>query len=56
MVKRAFTVWDDDSSESGEEVELHEDVSMMDIEDNKSIFNSIFSLMQDNMMRMIHLR
>ena len=35
MVKRAFVVWDDDSSESREELEEHEDVSMMDIEDNK---------------------
>ena len=56
MVKRAFVVWDDDSSESREELEEHEDVSMMDIEDNESIFNSMFSLMQDQIVRMMHLR
>ena len=45
MVKRVFAVWGDESSESVEEVEENEDVSMMAIEDDESIINSIFSLM-----------
>ncbi|KAH0717495.1 hypothetical protein KY290_014097 [Solanum tuberosum] len=45
LVRKAFAVRGDDSSESEEDAESHEDVSMMAIEDDESIFNSIFSLM-----------
>ncbi|XP_015169753.1 uncharacterized protein [Solanum tuberosum] len=45
LVRKAFVVWGDDSSESEEDAESHDDVSMMAIEDDESIFNSIFSLM-----------
>jgi len=48
LVRKAFAVWGNDSSESEEDVESHEDVSMMAIEDDESIFNSIFSLMANS--------
>ncbi|XP_049373989.1 uncharacterized protein LOC125839052 [Solanum verrucosum] len=45
LVRKAFVLWGNDSSESEEDVESDEYVSMMAIEDNESVFNSIFSLM-----------
>ncbi|XP_049350219.1 uncharacterized protein LOC125814820 [Solanum verrucosum] len=48
LVRKAFAVWGNDSSESEEYVECHEDVSMMAIEDDESISNSIFSLMANS--------
>jgi len=44
MVKKAFVVWGNTSSDS-EESEHPEDVSMMAVKDDEDIFNSIFSLM-----------
>lgn len=46
LVKKAFAIWGDDSIESERDIVDHEDVSMMTIEDDKSVFNSIFSLME----------
>ncbi|XP_049406323.1 uncharacterized protein LOC125869989 [Solanum stenotomum] len=48
LVRKAFAVRGNDSSESEKDVESHEDVSMMAIEDDESIFNSIFSLMANS--------
>ncbi|KAH0689140.1 hypothetical protein KY289_016498 [Solanum tuberosum] len=48
MVRNAFAVWGNDSSESEEDEKNHEDVSMMAIENDESIFNSIFSLMANS--------
>ncbi|XP_049399696.1 uncharacterized protein LOC125863713 [Solanum stenotomum] len=45
LVRKAFAVWGNDSSESEEDVESYEDVSMMAIKDDENVFNSIFSLM-----------
>ncbi|KAH0720805.1 hypothetical protein KY290_005791 [Solanum tuberosum] len=45
LVRKALAVRGDDSSESEEDANSHEDVSMMAIEDDESVFNSIFSLM-----------
>jgi len=42
---KAFAAWGNDSSESEEDVESYKDVSMMAIEDDENVFNSIFSLM-----------
>lgn len=39
MVKKAFAVWSDYSSESGEEIEETEDVLMLSIEDDERILN-----------------
>ncbi|KAK4729569.1 hypothetical protein R3W88_022557 [Solanum pinnatisectum] len=44
VVKKAFAVWGNASSDSEEE-ENHEDVSMMAVNDDEIVFNSIFSLM-----------
>ncbi|KAH0661421.1 hypothetical protein KY284_026352 [Solanum tuberosum] len=45
LVRKAFVVWGDDSSKSEEDAESYEDVSMMAIENDENVFNSIFSLM-----------
>lgn len=45
LVKKALEVWGNASSESEEEADSHEDVSMMVVEDDGSVFNFIFSLM-----------
>ncbi|XP_049405388.1 uncharacterized protein LOC125868860 [Solanum stenotomum] len=45
LVRKDFAVWGNDSSESEEDAETHEDVSMMAIKDDENVFNSIFSLM-----------
>ena len=44
LVKEAFVVSGDDSSESQRDAEDHKNVSMMSIEDYESVFKSIFSL------------
>ncbi|KAK4729545.1 hypothetical protein R3W88_022533 [Solanum pinnatisectum] len=44
VVKKAFVVWGNVSSDSEEE-ESHENVSMMAVNDDETVFNSIFSLM-----------
>jgi len=48
MVRNAFAVGGNDASESEEDEKSHEDVSIMAIEDDESIFNSIFSLMANS--------
>jgi len=48
VVRKALVVWGNDTSESEEDDENHEDVSMMAIKDDESIFNSIFSLMANS--------
>ncbi|XP_015159851.1 uncharacterized protein [Solanum tuberosum] len=45
VVKKAFAVWGNGSSESEEEEDSHEDVSMMFVKDDEIVFNSIFLLM-----------
>ncbi|XP_049366103.1 uncharacterized protein LOC125830957 [Solanum verrucosum] len=45
VVKKALAVWGNGSSESNEEEDSHEDVSVMAIKDDETVFNSIFSLM-----------
>ncbi|KAH0664950.1 hypothetical protein KY285_026156 [Solanum tuberosum] len=45
LVRKAFVIWGDDSSELEKDVESYEDVSMMAIENDENVFNSIFSLM-----------
>ncbi|XP_049410536.1 uncharacterized protein LOC125873707 [Solanum stenotomum] len=45
VMKKAFAVWENPSSDSEEEEDNHEDVSMMVFNDDETVFNSIFSLM-----------
>ncbi|XP_049391385.1 uncharacterized protein LOC125855684 [Solanum stenotomum] len=45
LVRNVFVVWGDDSSESEEDAESYENVSMMAIEDDENVFSFIFSLM-----------
>ncbi|XP_015162449.1 uncharacterized protein [Solanum tuberosum] len=44
VVKKAFAVWENASSDSEEE-EHHDDVFMMAVKDDENVLNSIFSLM-----------
>ncbi|XP_049406072.1 uncharacterized protein LOC125869660 [Solanum stenotomum] len=48
LVRKAFAVWGNDSSESEENAESYENVSMMAIKDDENVFNSIFSLMANS--------
>ncbi|XP_015167052.1 uncharacterized protein [Solanum tuberosum] len=46
LVKKALDVWGNASSESEEEIDSPEDVMMMVVEDDETVYNSIFSLME----------
>ncbi|XP_049349519.1 uncharacterized protein LOC125814108 [Solanum verrucosum] len=48
LVRKAFAVWGNDSSESEEDAESYEDVSMMAIKEDENVFNFIFSLMANS--------
>ena len=45
LVKKALVVWVNASSESKEETDSPEDILMMAIQDDETVYNSIFSLM-----------
>jgi len=45
-VKKAFAVWENGSSETEEKEGSHENVLMMAVKDDETVFNSIFSLME----------
>lgn len=47
-MKKALAVLENSSSESEEDAQNHEDVSMMAVEDDKNVFNSIFSLVEES--------
>ncbi|XP_049397273.1 uncharacterized protein LOC125861406 [Solanum stenotomum] len=46
LVKKALVVWGNASRESEEETDSPKDVSMMAVEDDETVYNSIFSLME----------
>ncbi|XP_049368191.1 uncharacterized protein LOC125833082 [Solanum verrucosum] len=46
VVKKSFAVYGNGSSESEEEEDNHENVSMMAVKDDETVFNSIVSLME----------
>ncbi|XP_049342929.1 uncharacterized protein LOC125807259 [Solanum verrucosum] len=46
LVKKALDVWGNASRESEEETNIPEDVLMMAVEDDKTVYNSIFSLIE----------